>query len=474
MDTLLIVEDEKMIRRGIAVMAQRTSVKIGEIIECRNGEEAMEVLKKQKVDTVFTDIRMPKMDGIELVKEIGKLEDKPDIVVVSGYDDFNYAVEMLKQGVFDYILKPVKREKIEEILKKLEEKQKSNSQTRQAQKQMLYGQIRYYLSAGLPEEECEAIRRYWEEQFRYEPYIAVVFSDRRDEPAEIEEGFCVEHMNHEKAAYILESSHEEWKRKTGAKYYGESLPVRGFGACRDALKQAERARERAYIRGLASCVYAEDRDGYRKNEDTQRAEQFVQQFAGPGREEAVKKLLNRCFRARHGEEEGDILSFIRLIQKKLSEAYRNVIEDKEIFACEDLLLWDTLEEYETELEIWLKRLAASIEARFTTDQNKRKIQEAVNYVHENYRSDLNMAMVSNYVSMNYSLFSIEFKNYTGVNFVNYLKEIRIKEARKLLEETDLKIQEVGKMVGYENDKHFMKIFKSICGISPSEYRKMRR
>lgn len=98
MDTLLIVEDEKMIRRGIAVMAQRTSVKIGEIIECRNGEEAMEVLKKQKVDTVFTDIRMPKMDGIELVKEIGKLEDKPDIVVVSGYDDFNYAVEMLKQG----------------------------------------------------------------------------------------------------------------------------------------------------------------------------------------------------------------------------------------------------------------------------------------------------------------------------------------------------------------------------------------
>ena len=84
-----------------------------------------------------------------------------------------------------------------------------------------------------------------------------------------------------------------------------------------------------------------------------------------------------------------------------------------------------------------------------------------------------MAIVSNYVAMNYSLFSIEFKNYTGVNFVNYLKEIRIKEAKKLLEDTQLKIQEVGKMVGYENDKHFMKIFKSICGISPSEYRKIK-
>ena len=69
-----------------------------------------------------------------------------------------------------------------------------------------------------------------------------------------------------------------------------------------------------------------------------------------------------------------------------------------------------------------------------------------------------MAMVSNYVSMNYSLFSIEFKNYTGMNFVNYLKEIRIKAAKRLLENTELRIQEVGKMVGYENDKHFMKIF----------------
>lgn len=82
-----------------------------------------------------------------------------------------------------------------------------------------------------------------------------------------------------------------------------------------------------------------------------------------------------------------------------------------------------------------------------------------------------MAMVSNYVSMNYSLFSLAFKSVTGVNFVNYLKDIRIKEAKRLLEETEYKVQEIGKMVGYENDKHFMKLFKSTCGISPSEYRK---
>lgn len=103
-----------------------------------------------------------------------------------------------------------------------------------------------------------------------------------------------------------------------------------------------------------------------------------------------------------------------------------------------------------------------------------KMQQAIAYIQENYNKDLNMAVVSNYISMNYSVFSFEFKNYAGVNFVTYLKELRMKEAKKLLEETDKKIIEISQMVGYENEKHFMKLFKSICGVSPSEYRKNMR
>ena len=120
MKTLLIVEDEKMIRQGIAVMSKRSKVEIQEILECRNGLEAMKLLEERDIDVMFTDIRMPKMDGIDLVKETEKLSRRPKIVVISGYDDFNYAVEMLKHGVQDYILKPVKRDKIEELLQKLD------------------------------------------------------------------------------------------------------------------------------------------------------------------------------------------------------------------------------------------------------------------------------------------------------------------------------------------------------------------
>ncbi len=73
--------------------------------------------------------------------------------------------------------------------------------------------------------------------------------------------------------------------------------------------------------------------------------------------------------------------------------------------------------------------------------------------------------------MNYSMLSYLFKQYTGTNFVNYLKGVRMKEAMRLLKETDMKVIDISQQVAYENEKHFMKTFKAEFGVSPSEYRK---
>ena len=118
MKTVLIVEDEKMIRQGMKAMVQRSGVPVEVIMECSNGQMALEILKEQKIDVMFTDIRMPKMDGIALVQAMQECEHVPLTVAVSGYDDFSYAVEMMRQGVREYLLKPVDREKVREILEK--------------------------------------------------------------------------------------------------------------------------------------------------------------------------------------------------------------------------------------------------------------------------------------------------------------------------------------------------------------------
>lgn len=109
-----------MIRQGLRVMIQRSGVPVDVILECKNGEEALAVLETQRIDVMFTDIRMPRMDGIELTKRVQELAHPPLIVAVSGYDDFSYAVEMLRNGVREYLLKPVDRDKIGQIMRQLD------------------------------------------------------------------------------------------------------------------------------------------------------------------------------------------------------------------------------------------------------------------------------------------------------------------------------------------------------------------
>ena len=121
MKTVMIVEDEKMIRQGLHAMIKRCGVPVDVIIECRNGEEALEMLSYQPVDVLFTDIRMPKMDGIELVRRLHERPDMPLVVAISGYDDFSYAVEMLRNGVREYLLKPIDRDKICQVMQTLEQ-----------------------------------------------------------------------------------------------------------------------------------------------------------------------------------------------------------------------------------------------------------------------------------------------------------------------------------------------------------------
>ena len=153
MQTVLVVEDEKLIRQGISAMIKRCGVPVDEVIECANGLKAMEVLKDKHVDVMFTDIRMPKMNGIELVKEMQGLEDIPITIAVSGYDDFSYAVEMMRQGVREYILKPVERDKLREVMEKLEKEISQRNDTAQKTEKLGKRFLKYILTDGNEDHE---------------------------------------------------------------------------------------------------------------------------------------------------------------------------------------------------------------------------------------------------------------------------------------------------------------------------------
>lgn len=145
MNTILIAEDEKFIRMGLKTMLQRSGIPVGEVLEARDGAEALETLRSRSVDLLITDIRMPKMDGIELVQQLKALPQAPMVLVVSGYDDFNYALAMLRSGVSDYLLKPVERQQLCDVLEKLEGQYREHQKAAAQGKQQLWDALRFLM-----------------------------------------------------------------------------------------------------------------------------------------------------------------------------------------------------------------------------------------------------------------------------------------------------------------------------------------
>jgi len=120
MRKILVVDDEKLIRLGVKSMIEKKQKGFYEIALCSNGKEALELVQREKFDIVITDIRMPQMDGITLIQNLQSVEYRPAVIILSGYDDFNYAREALKGGAKDYLLKPINREQLYSSIEKVE------------------------------------------------------------------------------------------------------------------------------------------------------------------------------------------------------------------------------------------------------------------------------------------------------------------------------------------------------------------
>ena len=107
MITIIIADDEKLIRAGLKkILQQELDIPL-HIIEAKNGQEALRAIEEHRAELLITDIRMSVMDGIELMKRIQTLEHKPEMIVLSGYDDFSYARAAIQNKVSSYLLKPV-------------------------------------------------------------------------------------------------------------------------------------------------------------------------------------------------------------------------------------------------------------------------------------------------------------------------------------------------------------------------------
>jgi two-component system response regulator YesN len=470
MNTLLIVEDEKKIRQGIRAMALRSGVQVSRILECADGEQALEIIPKEPVDVMITDIRMPRMDGIALVQKMQSCRQVPLTIVLSGYDDFSYAVELMRSGVREYILKPVEREQLFAAIRKMDAEIEKRQAAREMTLQINRQQLKYLmLDREITPRELHVITEQFTGSFFREAYVVVCAAPPAGETAV--DGILYLGNVEGMAVYLAESIKQgalvgERMQGPGT---GVSRPRRELSEVRLAYEEAVKARRLAFAKCLPMAVYDGEDDP-----------------AAPVPEEAMERIVNLAEAGKHQEA-------VRHMEQVVHHVTAGLIGITE-YASFAKTLSDRLEHLPgaNKKDLTPVRLAFShqhisghlqafircmqelherMKSQEEVSRAREKMRVAITFMQENFHKDLNMAMVSNHVSMNYSQFSNAFKEYTGKNFVVYLKELRMARAKQLLRTTDMKVFEISWKVGYGNEKHFMKTFRAVCGVSPTEYRK---
>ncbi len=471
MNSILIAEDEKFIRLGLKAMIARADVPVREILEARDGEEAWAILKSRPIDLLITDIRMPKLDGIELVGRLSGLANPPLVLVVSGYDDFNYAVAMMRQGVQNYLLKPVEREKMREALAQMQALYEQRSHAEQDGRRQFIQAIRLLMLE--PDENCgncrEALARY-AAAFPAVEYVACITSDGAfgaKEPL-----LSVPVSERHTLSVVAAAEADAGGLSDLPVPVGISAPRKGL----DSLRGAYLAALRAWKLSFFTLEPERERAFAPQGALNVKAEQLFEHVGVSRAEETCRLLKDAAARVKDADASPD--AFCQLCERfieKLCAAYPGTIDpgdDPVRFAA--LWTFGDIESYLRRFGEWISAFCARVEAEFSDFENKQKIRQAVAYLHDHFTEPINMAMVSNDVSMNYTIFSLLFKQYTGMNFVSYLQGMRVREAMRLLETTDWRVNEIGRRAGFSDEKHFLKVFKAVNGLSPSEYRRSKR
>ncbi|WP_438347939.1 response regulator [Paenibacillus sp. FA6] len=514
--TLLIVDDEKNIRYGLKTMIEREYPDTYDIVMAGNGQSALDTYRSTAVDIIITDIRMPVMDGIRLLEELSKEAggNGPVIIILSGYDDFEYAKTAIKYKVKDYLLKPIRREELFDLLKRIEKElieQEMINQQRVKEGQLFQKGIRssriqqlLVHSGSLSEDSLE---KYSGEiqfpNFRTPFTVAVVNFQYEDgsrmAPGEIHnlverlsgslEGELEVVTSDSEGKSVLIGSpkslfHELSKQAEAKGWHGLRMGISSTEGhhlmdIRTLYEEALQALQYTFIYPQSYFIEYETIEGKRSSfplphEDIRKLANML----GTDREKEMLVLLASIFQTEHLQYMN--ISYLERVSRLMNEQVldevflvygESSIEVLKLYKkVGNMSNFHSFHDYYRKLEhllISVNDYVTQVRSAYTENGD---MKEAVAFIEEFYSRPLNMASVSNHVSLSYSYFSEAFKAHTGENFVLYLKKVRIRKAKELLLKSAVKLSVIGESVGFENSKQFSRVFKELEGVTPQEYR----
>ncbi len=407
---ILIVDDEPAARKSLEYLLdwEKHGFQIAD--EASNGEEALALMAGHSYQLVITDIRMPAIDGLQLAARIKEAGDVP-VIIVSGYEDFEYARQAVRIGVEDYLLKPVGADELAEKLSAIKQ---------EIEEKMLLEQRLYH---ALP-----VMREQWLRHWAHGVLEDPSFLRRLELSVEQENvgSFCLMLVELESRAPAMYDRQDR------------DLKIRRF-AVRNVVeescgKEAEVFEESDRRYGL---IWIGDEGAMDQEWLLERAKRLLAHVERYAREPITIAI---------GPVVGDFQDVVHSYLSALK-----ALDERPLDAQGPILVSDGVD--------WKQE-----------PQAKQTIERVKNMARKQFHHNLNLRQIAGQIYMNPTYLGQLFKMHEGITFQQYLLKLRMDRAKELLLRTDKKVYEIAAEVGYRELDWFYKKFREVEGKSPSEYR----
>ncbi len=531
---VFLVEDEIVVREGIRKNIHWEQYGFIYAGDASDGELALPLIRQIKPDLIITDIKMPFMDGLELIKLVREELPRTKIVIISGYDDFSYAQQAIRMGVEQYLLKPIIKEKMVEVLIALQKKMETEQQQqeylarfqREAQEYETFSRRRFFeqiVTGGLSVSEISETGKTMGIDINAPCYNIVLFSLNSTEydgsaPESYTDALAA--LQDEVNQYIV--SHPEyilfrWNVTTYAVlikggqdnivqltddcaqsiqsrcatagrdvdwYIACGTPVSRLSAVPACFSEASRILSYRYlcpkehILSEASIRDFRKKDGIeteagKKEIDPQRIRNFLSSGAGEEIDRFIDQLLQSV-----GEDALSMPLFCRYLSLT---TYFAATEYLDSIGCRTENFWPselrpkdntTTAEEARFYAYQVMRQAIELRDSESKKQQRDLLTQAIGFIDKHYPDEtISLDKVAREVNISPNYFSAMFSQEVGQTFVEYLTGKRIGEAKRMLRQTDKRSSEIAFAVGYKDPHYFSFVFKKVSGCTPSEYRR---
>jgi len=525
--TLCIIDDIASVVEGLSQQVKWEEYGIRVAGTALDGEEGLRLIRSEQPDIVLTDIRMPHLDGIEMMNRLSLDGIAPRLIFFSGYTDFEYAQQAVRLGAFDYVTKPHAIREIVDIVCKARDavlaERREQAMQRETQRKMresmpVLRQEFIKLLLHHPS-SLESVRQRWDflqiELAQENLAVMVIEIDHygersrsmRMEEAEllrfslqniVEETIAActrgmvirETMSRFAVVYETAATREARLAEQCADHIarytkftvsiGLGRVALRIGELAGAYRQAVTALSYQFYTGGNTVLLYDDVAGrggeaprYSKEKE-QELGMYLRSGNAAGAVTALEHIFEELAASQPLPEPvylisvyNEIASFVlRVLLENVPYDDMRELDRASLHAR--LGAPAALKELQRELILLCTQGCSMIDNRRQTE-SQRSIDEAVRHMRANLREDLTLADCARHVHLSGNYFANVFKKVTGMTFVQFLTQERVEAAKRMLLEGG-QVQEIAGEVGYEDRRYFSNVFKKHTGMTPSEFK----